>query len=97
MKKLLYSFLLTLVVASLLLSACSNGDPNEFYSHERDPIAVSSEAESVPDEESSEASEDTDEAANNIKVLYNSYSEKPYFAGAGWRDPPVRLYQRLRI
>ena len=83
MKKLLYSFLLMLVVASLLLSACSNGEPNEFSRHDRDPIAVSSEAESVPDEESSEASEDTDEAANNIKVLYNSYSEKPYFAMVG--------------
>lgn len=83
MKKILYSVLLLLITAAMLLTACGNNEPEESSRAQIESSEARSEAESIPDEESSEASEDIDEAANNIKVLYNSYSEKPYFAMVG--------------
>lgn len=79
MKKLFYPVLLFLIAIALLFTACSDAKPAESSAPVEDSTAASSE----PEAESSEVSEEKNNASNNIKVLYNSFSEKPYFAMVG--------------
>lgn len=83
MKKILYSLLLLLITASMLLTACVNNKAEESSRTQNESSETQSEVESIHEEESSESSQGGDKTPNNIKVLYNSYSEKPYFAMVG--------------
>ena len=70
-----------------MLSACEQSGAVEESVSVNTSSAISSEGESIPEESSEDFSEDASEdetyGENNIKVLYNSYSEKPYFAMVG--------------
>lgn len=91
MKRVLLSVLSLLLVATFMLSACEQSGIVEESVSVNTSSAISSEGESIPEESSENFSEDASEDAsedetygeNNIKVLYNSYSEKPYFAMVG--------------
>lgn len=82
MKKNLCFVLLLLLAISVLLGAC-NPPPEDNSSAAPTVSTAESSAQESSDEESSAASEDPEDAPNNIKVLYSSYSEKPYFAMVG--------------
>lgn len=82
MKKNLCFVLLLLLAISVLLGAC-NTPPEDNSSAAPTVSTAESSAQESSDEESSAASEDPEDAPNNIKVLYSSYSEKPYFAMVG--------------
>ncbi len=86
MKKALYIIFLLLLTAALFLTACGNNSSAESSAPSESSSAVSSETpddESLPDDKSSQASQDAEDESNNIQILYNSYSEKPYFAMVG--------------
>ena len=82
MKKNLCFVLLLFLAISVLLGAC-NTPPEDNSSAAPTVSTAEPSAQESSAEESSVASEDPEDAPNNIKVLYISYSEKPYFAMVG--------------
>ncbi len=97
MKKHLMIALLLLIVMSLVLAACdteessvpvasaSDGDGSVAESTVSNAVSESivSDTSSDENDETSDIESESEQGTNAIKVLYNSYSEKPYFAMVG--------------